>query len=299
MAILIVGPGAVGLTLAARFSAIGHDVLLLGKDAAQEREAARGFTFVGLDGKPRRIKHGLISARARPPRSVLAAFYCTKSQDTTKAGIASRPWIGSATAVCGLQNGVGHEVALRRIFSDRRVVIGSCYFAADRPEPGVVTNSWGNKIRLAVTDDNAAAAELAQKLLLESAWDAALKDDEQRLLWTKLIFNAATNPLGALCGVTNGRLAEDPALKDLVLKVLKEAEAASIKLGHVPLYADMDELVVKACQAAPRQRNSMLQDLAAGRKTEIGAIADPITRTGGAPTLARLARWVRALEAGA
>ena len=178
-------------------------------------------------------------------------------------------------------------------------MIGSCYFAADRPEHGVITNSWGNKIRLALTDDNADCAFLAQRLLMLGGWDAALKDDEQRLIWTKLIFNAATNPLGALCGVTNGRLAEDEALKEIMLRTLKEAAAESVRLGHVPLYANMDELVVTACRAAPRQRNSMLQDLAAGRKTEIASIADPITRGGRAPTLAALARWVRALEASA
>jgi 2-dehydropantoate 2-reductase len=297
MSILIVGPGAVGLTLAARWKGAGKDVYILGRNAAEERKISRGFTFVGLDGRPRKIK-GLRPARGARHGSMLAAFFCTKSRDLTKAGIASMPWISSATAIVGLQNGVGHEKSLRARFGNSKTVIGSCYFAADRPEPDLITNSWGNKVRLAADDRNFEAATLAQKLLLEGGWDAALKDDEQRLLWTKLIFNAATNPLGALCGVTNGRLAEDEALKEIMLQALKEAEAVAVSKGHVPLYADMDDLVVKACQAAPRQRNSMLQDLAAGRPTELDVIAGPIIAGGKAPTVAALARWVRALERG-
>src|SRR5687768_373292 len=98
MSILIVGPGAVGLTLAARWAGAGKDVYILGRSAAEERAISRGFTFVGLDGRPRKIK-GLKSPRGVRTTSMLAAFFCTKSRDLTKAGIASMPWIGPATAI--------------------------------------------------------------------------------------------------------------------------------------------------------------------------------------------------------
>jgi 2-dehydropantoate 2-reductase len=136
---------------------------------------------------------------------------------------------------------------------------------------------------------------------MEGGWHVHLKRSEDRMLWTKLCFNAATNPLGALCAVTNGALAEDPALREIMVKTLAEATAVARRAGKPPLYSRMDELVVRACRNAPVQRNSMLQDLLHGRKTEIGAIADPLIHRGrrlGVPTplLDKLARLVRRME---
>jgi 2-dehydropantoate 2-reductase len=181
------------------------------------------------------------------------------------------------------------------------VVVGSCFFAADRPEPFHLTHTWGNDVLLAEARDNSAALGRAQALLMEGGWHVHLKRSEERMLWTKLCFNAATNPLGALCAVTNGALAEDPALREIMVKTLREAVAVARRAGRPPLYADMESLVVRACRNAPVQRNSMLQDLQAGRPTEIGAISDPLVRDGrrlGVPTplLDKLARLVRRME---
>jgi 2-dehydropantoate 2-reductase len=113
-------------------------------------------------------------------------------------------------------------------------------------------------------------------LLDAGGWEVHVKDDEDRMLWTKLVFNAATNLLGAACAAENGRLAADPALREVMLAALAEAEAAGKADGRAFDHARMDELLLRSCKAAARQRNSMLQDLAAGRRTERAAIAGPV-----------------------
>ncbi|MBI3551878.1 MAG: 2-dehydropantoate 2-reductase [Elusimicrobia bacterium] len=300
--ILVVGPGAVGGVLAARWAAAGKAVMLLGRTAAEETRLTRqGLSYAGADGRRRAVPRRLRSARRLGAAACEAAFFCVKSYDTAAAARAARRWIGPDTAVVALQNGVGHERVLRRAFGARRVVVGSCYFAADRPEPYHVTHTWGNDVLLAANQRNRESLAAAQRFLMEGGWHVHLKRSEERMLWTKLCFNAATNPLGALCAVTNSRLAEDPALREIMVKTLMEAVAVARKAGKQPLYSRMETLVVRACLNAPVQRNSMLQDLQEGRRTEIGAIAGPLLRAGRSlgvetPLLDKLSRLVRRME---
>jgi len=275
--ILVVGPGAIGGALTCRWVEAGREVLVMGRTAASERALVRhGFEFTGTSGTTRLIKRGLASARASGKTTVDAAFFCVKNHQTGLAAKAARPWIGPETAVVGLQNGVGQEKVLRRAFGPRRTVIGICYIAADRTAPYAISHNGGKDVHLAATAANRAAARTASSLLSAAGWSVTLDADEDALLWTKLCFNAAGNPLGALCGASNGELTRDPALRELVVGCLREAVKTARADGHKLLYADMESVIVKSYPNDSKQRNSMLQDLSAGRRTEVDAIVGPI-----------------------
>lgn len=273
--ILVVGPGAVGLSLTAGLRRAGLPVAILGRNAAAERLLARtGFTATPPDGPSETIT-GLTSARAlKPPAR--AAFFCVKSADARRAAAAARRLIGAQTAVVALQNGIGHEKVFRRAFGPRRTVIGVCYFAADRASQGELKVNGGTDILLARHTGNDAALEAARALLTKAGFRVHLKDSEEGMLWTKAAFNAAVNPLGAACAVESGRLESDPALREVALAALGEATAAAASSGHRLDYPDMADKLMLSCRNAPRQRNSMLQDLAAGRRTEARAILGPL-----------------------
>ena len=246
------------------------------------------------------MRGGLSSARALkgPAR---AAFFCVKSGDAARAAAAARRWIGPGTTVVALQNGLGHEKVFRRAFGARRTVIGVCYFAADRPAPGDLRLNGGEDVLLARHAGNESALEDARGLLTRAGFRVHLKDGEAGMLWTKAAFNAAVNPLGAACAVESGKLAEDPALRELSLRALAEAAAAAEAAGHPLDYPDMAGKLLRSVRNAPHQRNSMLQDLAAGRRTEARAILGPLlasARRHGvpAPTLEFLGAVIARLE---
>ncbi|MFI5361672.1 MAG: ketopantoate reductase family protein [Elusimicrobiota bacterium] len=299
--LLVVGPGAVGLALTAGFRRAGERVALLGRTPSSERRlAASGFVATTPDGRAALVRGGLLSARALKT-AARAAFFCVKSGDAARAAAAARPWIGPDTAAVALQNGLGHEKVFRRAFGRRRTVIGVCYFAADRPAPGDLRLNGGEDVLLARHPGNAAALERARGLLSRAGFRVHVKDSEPGMLWTKAAFNAAVNPLGAVCAVESGKLASDPALRELSLKALAEAAAAAESSGHPLDYPDMAEKLLLSVRNAPRQRNSMLQDLAAGRRTEARFILGPLVsaarrRRLDAPTLGLLADLIAALE---
>jgi 2-dehydropantoate 2-reductase len=299
--LLVVGPGAIGLALAAGFRRGGDRVALLGRaPAAERRLAASGFVSTAPDGRATLVRGGLSSARSLkgPAR---AAFFCVKSGDAARAAASARRWIGPETPVVALQNGLGHERVFRRAFGPRRTVIGVCYFAADRPAPGDLRLNGGEDVLLARRRGNEAALDAARLLLTRAGFRVHVKESEAGMLWTKAAFNAAVNPLGAVCAVESGKLAEDPALREIALAALSEAAAAAEAAGHPLDYPDMAEKLLLSARNAPRQRNSMLQDLAAGRRTEATAILGPLLASAHrhgqkAPTLELLAALVSRLE---
>jgi 2-dehydropantoate 2-reductase len=99
--------------------------------------------------------------------------------------------------------------------------------------------------------------------------------------WRKLIFNAATNPIGALTGLTHGRVCEDPALRRLVSKLVDEGKAVATAQG-IELDADPEELIDHAARpdVAYDHKASMLQDVEARRPTEIDYLNGGIARFG-------------------
>jgi 2-dehydropantoate 2-reductase len=99
--------------------------------------------------------------------------------------------------------------------------------------------------------------------------------------WRKVIFNAATNPVGALTGLTHGRVCEHPELRALVSGLVDEGKAVAAAQGIV-LDADPEALIDHAARpdVAYEHKASMLQDVEAGRQTEVDYLNGGIVRFG-------------------
>ncbi|MBI4371874.1 MAG: hypothetical protein HY552_06220 [Elusimicrobia bacterium] len=113
------------------------------------------------------------------------------------------------------------------------------------------------------------------------------------------LLDAALEPLAAACAVPVGRLAEDAALRELLLRALREARAAA----GLPAAKDakLQAGALAACRAAPNRRGAMLRDLKAGRRTNIRALLGPLLtsarrRKVPVPTLDLLAAAIGRLE---
>src|SRR5205814_8008152 len=115
--------------------------------------------------------------------------------------------------------------------------------------------------------------------------------------------NASTNPIGALTGLSHGRVCEDSALRSLVSSLVDEGKAVAAAQG-IELDADPEELIDHAARpdVAYDHKASMLQDVEARRSTEIDYLNGGIVRFGeehDVPTPHHRAIWalVKGLEA--
>jgi 2-dehydropantoate 2-reductase len=112
--------------------------------------------------------------------------------------------------------------------------------------------------------------------------------DARGAQWRKVIFNASTNPIGALTGLTHGRVCERPDLRRLVSGLVDEGKAVAAAQG-IELDADPEGLIDHAArpEVAYGHKASMLQDVEARRPTEVDWLNGGIVRFGsehGVPT---------------
>jgi 2-dehydropantoate 2-reductase len=205
----------------------------------------------------------------------------------TAAAITASARVFTDGAVCSVQNGVGNEELIAEHVP--RVIRGTTFPAGRIVAPGVVQMDTAGDTWIGPFEERpASAAEIARlaDAMTRGGMPTAALADARGAQWTKLIFNAASNALGALTGLTHGRLCELPATRALISALVAEGVAVASALG-ITLDSDPDELIDHAAAVAYDHRSSMLQDALAHRGTEIDALNGGIVRFGaqtGVPT---------------
>ncbi len=287
MRICIVGCGAVGSLFAANLATL-DDVEVWAFDLSQGHVDAINADGLRLSGA------GEVHGRLRATTDASALPACDFGIVATKAmhaeaALEVTAHAFEAGAVASVMNGVGNEEALARHVG--RVIRGTTFPAGKLLEPGHV--QWDVKGETTFSPFEPAPASMEQVEALADActrggMPATAVSDARPAQWRKVIFNASTNPIGALTGLTHGRVCERPDLRALVTGLVDEGKAVAAAQG-ITLDADPEDLIDHAAkpEVAYGHKASMLQDVEAGRLTEIDFLNGGIARFGrefGVPT---------------
>jgi 2-dehydropantoate 2-reductase len=225
----------------------------------------------------------------------------TKSMHTSAALGATAPAFRHG-AVCSVQNGAGNEELIAEHVAE--VIRGTTFPAGHVVEPGHV--GWDTKGDTHIGPFEPSPAPMEKvEALADACTRAGLPtqalEDARGAQWRKLIFNAASNAIAALTGLTHGQIAEPPT-RELAWRVMAEGRAVSDAQG-ITLDTSPEELFDYAArkEVAYDHKPSMLQDVEAGRETEIdflnGAVVSFGERHGvDAPLNRALTALVKGLE---
>ncbi|MHB8485567.1 MAG: ketopantoate reductase family protein [Candidatus Acidiferrales bacterium] len=300
MKICVVGCGAVGSIFAAHLARKGEAEVYAYDVAKDHVEAIQ--------------KHGLrISGAAdftAPVKATINAdeipicdfgIVATKSIHTRAAIAATAHLFPESAAVCSVQNGVGNEEILAEYV--RYVIRGTTFPAGHVIEPGHVGydiqgDTWVGPFEPSRTPMDRVQA--LSDLLNRSGLRIIPLEDARGAQWTKLIFNAATNPVGALTLLHHGAATRLPATGQLFDDLISEGMAIAKALG-IELHGNPRDLVQKGASAPGKHRASMLQDVLAHRQTEVDFMNGAIVHWGeklGIPTPLNKTMWalIKGLE---
>ncbi len=287
MRVCIVGCGAVGSLFAANLATL-DDVEVWAFDLYQAHVDAINADGLRLSGAGdvHAHLHATTDAAAIPPCDF--GIVATKAMHAEGA-IQATAHAFATGAVASVMNGVGNEETLARHVT--RVIRGTTFPAGKLLEPGHV--QWDVKGETTFSPFEPAPASIEQVELLAGActrggMPTAAVPDARPAQWRKVIFNASTNPIGALTGLTHGRVCERPDLRALVTRLVDEGKAVASAQG-ITLDADPEDLIDHAARpdVAYGHKASMLQDVEARRQTEIDFLNGGIARFGrelGVPT---------------
>ncbi|MFZ3339905.1 MAG: 2-dehydropantoate 2-reductase [Terriglobales bacterium] len=300
MRVCIVGCGALGSVIGAHLALLG-DIEVHAYDVSQEHVRAiraHGLQISGAAEFAVRL-HVTSEAREIPPCDF--GIVATKSLHTRAAVEQTAHVFEKSIAACSVQNGLGNEeIVAERV---QHVVRGATTMAAHLRGPGHAGFEFYSELWIGPFEPSGTSYESVEQLanlMNRSGLRVIPMRDARGAQWTKLIFNSAVNPVGALARLHHGAATRFGPSAALYEALLREGEAVAKALG-ISLHGDPRAMIAEGARAA-RQRNvSMLLDVLEERPTEVDFINGALAELGeklGVPVPLNRALWrlVKGLE---
>jgi 2-dehydropantoate 2-reductase len=290
-----------GMLLAMRLAEVGVAVRLLDYRADRARRLdEKGVTLIEADGRAscRQIPCST-DARAADPAPLV--FLAVKAYDTETALVRAMEAMAPGGVLVSLQNGIRHVELIRRYLASDQTVFGTTGQGATRVETGTVRHCGAGDTLIAAEEHNRHRAAETAALLARAGVPASCVDDLPFILWRKLLFNAAINPITAVLGIRNGQIARIRGAWELAVSCFREArEVAGAVVGPEMLQV-MEEDLRDLCEKTADNTSSMLQDVKTGKRTEITALNEVVVEEArrcrvGAPVNQVVVQLITALE---
>ena len=287
MRICIFGAGAVGSHFAVRLALSGHNVCCVMRGPHLEATKAKGLTL--------RVGNAEFTAKvdasddpaALGPQDIVISTLKANALGSLVAGLP--PLLGEDTAVMFAQNGIPwwYDIGLppdqppppdlgfldpggrlRAMVSKDRIIGGVIFSANEIVEPGVAINLTPDRNMLLVGECDDRASERIERLRAafeQAAIASAPVAHIRETIWSKLLTNMSMSVLCLITGQTAKAVREDPALRDVLPRLLDEADS----IGQ-SCYADVQRVIRGG--PAPDHKPSILQDYERGRPMEIDTL---------------------------
>lgn len=279
MKIVIVGAGAMGCFLASQLRQAGVETWLFEKnDSFVEGITHHGIILENSAGS-RAVSGVAITRDAALIGHADYVVFFVKAFDTQQAAISAAPCVGPDTVIVTLQNGIGNVEILTEYFPGQSVLAGTTAHGATLLGPGHVRHAGCGETVIGALCPQERTRAIELRDVFESAGiSTRISDDVQMLLWGKLLVNIGINPLAAILNISNGRILEFEPVRHIMHAAVREGTAVAAAKA---IYFTADEQVARVeivCRATQANVCSMLQDMRAGRITEIDYMNGAVVR---------------------
>jgi len=295
--ICVVGTGAIGGLLGARFVLGGETGVTL-IDRGKRLEALRaGLTLVEEDGSEAAVTGYVATGDLDAPGPQDVVILATKAHEIESVAPRMPALLGPETVVVTIQNGIpwwyfqrnpgrfeGRQIpsldpdgTLETHIPADRILGCVAYPAAVVDRPGVVRRVEGTYFPIGELDGTKTdrLRDVAD-LFARSGFKTRLLDDVRAEIWLKAWGNLSFNPISALTGATMRDIARAPATRDLAERMMTEASAICDALG-VTVRKTVEQRIAGAGNVGAH-KTSMLQDVESRQRLEhealIGAVAE-------------------------
>jgi 2-dehydropantoate 2-reductase len=286
MRILVFGLGALGCAFAGFLKKTGHEVYAVGRERIIKPIKEKGLKITGIWGEHLvKLNEVYTNIEEIPVKDFDLVILTVKSYDTESA-LEELKKVNFRYLLLA-QNGYGNYEKAVKVFGKERVILGRVIFGAEIPKPGEV------KITVIADDvvignpDKAIPEEEIRKIaetINEAGIPTRYESEVYKYLWDKILYNSALNPLGALLETNYGTLAKLPETREIMNRIIREifevAKAHGIELFWNSAEEYIEHFYKKLIPPTAEHYPSMLQDIKAGKRTEIDALNGAIVKLG-------------------
>ncbi|QWG12983.1 2-dehydropantoate 2-reductase [Bradyrhizobium sediminis] len=287
MRICIFGAGAVGSHFAVRLALAGHDVSCVMRGPHLEAVKANGLTLRVGDAEFKARVNASDDPAALGPQDVVISTLKATGVAALATGL--KPLLRDDTAVVFAQNGIPwwYDIGLsadhppppdlgfldpgsklRSAVAKDRIIGGVIFSSNEVIAPGVVANlsPERNMLLIGECDDRSSERIARLRAALEGALITSTPVARIReTIWTKLLTNMSMSVLCLLTGLTARGVRDDPALQEVIPRLLEEANAVAQSC-----FPGVKRLTRSG--PAPDHKPSILQDYELGRAMEIDVL---------------------------
>ena len=313
MKLLLYGAGAVGLGLASCLLKNGQQVDLIARAETVAALKQNGLHRTGLFGDCTAAPESFgayTSLSELPETQYDFILVCTKSFDTRTSAeqIVAIPFLKNAsTPIVLCQNGWGNAEIFAEQFPKDRIKSGRVITGFRRPQKHQVDITvHADAIHLGSLFDN----DLSGLESLSAAIDAGGIPCEvtatiNKDLWAKMLYNCMLNGLSTVFDVPYGLLGESPHTRELMENIAREVFAVMTAAGYATHWTSavdyIDTFYKHQLPPTYNHEPSMLQDIRAGKRTEIDALNGAVVQLGQqhdvpTPTNTTLTRMIQFME---
>src|SRR6266550_2168904 len=293
----IVGAGAIGAFAGAMLAKAGEDVTLIARGPHLRAMQEHGVRVRGEIGEFEAHPTATDDPAAVGPVDVV--LLTLKAHSLTAMAPRLVPLIGPETIVLSAQNGIpwwyfyrhgGEWEGTQLETVDPAGVIGQnidparvigcvVYPSTTIVEPGIVWHIEGT--RFAIGEPDGSKSERCRRLadsFIKAGLRCPIRANIRHDMWVKLMGNVAYNPISALTRATLIDIVQCNETRALAAAIMTEAEAVAKKLG-IEIGVTIEQRLDGA-EKVGHHKTSMLQDIEAGKPTELEAIVGAVVELG-------------------
>lgn len=278
MRVLLLGSGAVGLTVAAKLSKHA-DVFAVCRERYASSIRKNGFVMTGIWGD----ETISLACGEKPPEGDWDYIIIATKSAATRSICDEYHHLFKNSEVVSLQNGIGNEEIISEYTKN---VIGAMIITGFewRSDNAVhVSVDGGETVFGRFPNGTDSAVETLSKLFTKSGMRSDTSETIRNIVWTKALYSSSLNPLGAVIGCPYGELLKPSAWKiitDIVSEAFFVAEAEGISLPGESAEGYLSYLRSEKIPPTAKHYSSMYQDIQSGRLTEIDYINGAIVKLG-------------------
>jgi 2-dehydropantoate 2-reductase len=275
--IYIVGAGAMGTAYASMFlDAEGFSVSFVAKGDRLRRLNQNPLT---VNGKSYSVPAIQPDQAVEPADLILVAlkYHHLKEALGDIAALA-----GENSLILSVMNGLDSEELIGAICGAEKIVHAIAVAIDAVREDAQTTYSTPGKIIFGQVHGGAGDEdlELLEEALIRANIPYEISKNIMRSIWEKFMVNVGLNQASAVLGASYGVFQTNSSAKELTMMLMREVIALAQKTGIDLIENDMGYCDRILAKLSPEGKTSMLQDIEAGRKTEVEMFAGKVVSLG-------------------